>query len=374
MYRLLIKILVFISIICGAVNSIGITTVIVDINKNNYYPKYGKCGTPDLTCNNIQDAIYYFNRISPNTYQQLNLLLNDGVYNNTNNFIDNKKLNATISPITFGSVNVVFDGSKGTKSQDTLFSFTDSTISITGIQFVNFQSKSSIIKSESGDIYIDQCNFKYISSKDGSIYLKNSNGLILNSIFTSNVVQQTSDSASVISFFTNYKNKFTISKCQFNDNIALNGGAIYAKNTAILTVDNPPLSTIQNTLFNGNVATGMGGALYIDNIPLIVTSNVFTNNTSPRGSIINLNNALMNITSSSFFSGTSLNYFLSTIIYTTKSILNIDKSTFDRSFSVAINCDSSTVVTQNNNLSLRLICYNCVSIIEGVQDCKGVPK
>ncbi|KAM9974696.1 hypothetical protein ACTFIW_008158 [Dictyostelium discoideum] len=378
MNKLILNVLFIAIIICGVVNSLGFTsttTLIVDVNQNNEYPKYGTCGTASKTCNNIQDAINYYNRISQNSnMQQLNLLLADGVFNNTNNFIEFKKFNTTISPLNVGSQNVIFDGSVGIKSKETLFSFVSSTIWITGIQFVNFQSKSSLIYSESGQINIDQCSFKNVSSKDGTVYLKSSNSLISNTIFTSNSVEKTSDSASVISFFTGYTNKFIISKCQFNNNVALNGGAIYAKNTALITVPEPLVSLIENTLFSGNVASGKGGALYTDNIPLIVDSNVFTNNSSPTGSIINLNNGLMNITSSSFYSGTSLNYFLSTIIYTTKSDLNIDDSTFDRSFSVAINCDSSTVVTQNNNLSLRLVCYNCISIIEGTQDCQGVPK
>ncbi|KAM9987764.1 hypothetical protein ACTFIZ_003118 [Dictyostelium cf. discoideum] len=378
MNKLILNILFLAIIICGVVNSLGFTsttTLIVDVTKNNKYPKYGTCGTSSFTCNNIQDAIDYYNRISQNSnMQQLNLLLADGVFNNTNNFIEFKKFNSTISPLNVGSGNVIFDGSVGIKSKETLFSFVSSTIWITGIQFVNFQSESSLINSESGEINIDQCSFKNVSSKDGTVYLKNSNSLISYTIFTSNSVKKTSDSASVISFFTSYKDKFTISKCQFNNNVALNGGAIYAKNTAILTVSDPLVSLIENSLFNGNVAIGKGGAIYTDQILLIVDSNVFTNNTSPIGSIINLNNGLMNITSSSFYSGTNLNYFLSTIIYTTKSILNIDDSTFDRSFSVAINCDSSTVVTQNNNLSLRLVCYNCISIIEGIEDCQGLPK
>ncbi|KAN0024156.1 hypothetical protein ACTFIV_008554 [Dictyostelium citrinum] len=378
MNKLILNILLITIIICcSVVTSLAVTTttLIVDVTKNNKYPKYGTCGKADFTCNNIQDAINYFNRISINSnMQQLNLLLADGVFDSTNNLIEFKKFNTSISPLTFGSQNVVFDGSVGGGISKSLFSFVSSTIWISGIQFVNFQSEGSLISSESGEINIGQCNFKNISSKDGTVYLKNSKAYISNTIFSSNSVGLTSDSASVISFFTSYKDNFTISKCQFNNNVALNGGAVYAKNTAILDVDNPPVSTIENTLFNGNVATGKGGALYTDKIQLIVDSNVFTNNTSPTGSIINLNNGLMNISSSSFYSGTSLNYFLSTIIYTTKSNLNIDSSAFDRSFSVAINCDSSTVVTENNNLPLRLVCYNCISIIEGVQDCQGVPK
>ncbi|KAN0038669.1 hypothetical protein ACTA71_000853 [Dictyostelium dimigraforme] len=376
MNKLVLNILIITTIICSVVNCWDVTTtLIVDVTKNNQYPKYGTCGTADFTCNSIQDAIDYFNRISQNTkMQQLNLLLADGIYNSTNNFIEFKKFNSTISPLTAGSEKVIFDGSIGKKSKETLFSFVSSSILISGIQFVNFQSDSSFISGDSSEINIDQCNFQNILSKDGSVLLRNSNAYISNTIFTSNSIKQTSDSASIISFFTSYKDKFTISKCQFNYNVGLNGGAIFAKNTAILTVDNPPVSTIENSLFSGNIATGKGGALYTDKIQLIVTSNVFTNNTSPIGSIINLNNGLMNISSSSFFSGSSSGYFLSTIIYTTKSNLNIDGSTFDRSFSVAINCDSSTVITENNNLSLRLVCYNCYSIIEGIEDCQGVPK
>ncbi|KAM9991239.1 hypothetical protein ACTFIZ_004637 [Dictyostelium cf. discoideum] len=186
--------LILISILNNFVLSSGATvsevTLIINLNNNNNYPVNGSCGSSiQSTCNNINDAINYFNTIAVNVntsstqiiYQQLNLLLDDGNYSiGSTGTINLYQFNITISPLNSGSNKVIINGLNSNSSP--MFSVTpfngivdskeqNSYILITGIQFLNF--KQSIIKVSTNysftDIRFESCIINQYNSNNSII-------------------------------------------------------------------------------------------------------------------------------------------------------------------------------------------------------------
>ncbi|EAL73012.1 hypothetical protein DDB_G0268846 [Dictyostelium discoideum AX4] len=186
--------LILISILNNFVLSSGTTvsdvTLIVNLNNNNSYPVNGSCGSStQLTCNNINDAINYFNTIAVNVnrsssqiiYQQLNLLLDDGNYSTTatTTTINLYQFNITISPLNPSSNKVIINGLNSNSSMFSVTPFNgivdskgqNSYILITGIQFLNF--KQSIIQVSTNysftDIRFESCIIDQYNSNNSMI-------------------------------------------------------------------------------------------------------------------------------------------------------------------------------------------------------------
>ncbi|KAK5576192.1 hypothetical protein RB653_007333 [Dictyostelium firmibasis] len=176
-------------VLSGTANEVTLT---VNLNNNNNYSINGECGTSNSkTCNNINDAINYFNTIANNSgvspqiiYQQLNLLLDDGNYSVENSTVNFYQYNVTISPLYFGSNKVIFNGlnSKTAINNSPMFSVIpnngiidtlslNSYIVISGIQFLNF--KQPIIKVSTNisftDIRIESCSINQYNSNNSMI-------------------------------------------------------------------------------------------------------------------------------------------------------------------------------------------------------------
>ncbi|KAN0034396.1 hypothetical protein ACTFIV_000902 [Dictyostelium citrinum] len=193
-------------------------TLIVNLNNNNNYPVNGTCGSSQTTCNNINDAINYFNTIAVNVnrsstqiiYQQLNLLLEDGTYS-IGSTINLYQYNITISPLNSGSNKVIINSLNSNNNSNNSPIFTvipfngivdtvmqNSYILITGIQFSNL--KQSIIKVSTNysftDIRFESCIINQYNSNnsmieinllfEGSLQIPN-NHLTLNNSQISNV-------------------------------------------------------------------------------------------------------------------------------------------------------------------------------------------
>jgi len=115
--------------------------------------------------------------------------------------------------------------------------------------------------------------------------------------------------------------KVEITNCEFHDNTATNGGAIYTLSSGV---------KIKNSKFYNNTASASGGAIFLRSSATTLTGNVIYNNTAsssgggiytayPGGNPSLVNNTIVNNSASNgggFYStGTSLSSITNTILY-----------------------------------------------------------
>ncbi|KAM9981310.1 hypothetical protein ACTFIY_003627 [Dictyostelium cf. discoideum] len=153
-------------------------TIIVNPNLSNKY-QAGECGNKTVTCNNLIDAMESFMKVAtlipgfPNKqysmYQQLNLLLTDGIYQFESNSISLFNMNVTMTTLTANSNSVIFSGGNSSLTSP-LFSIsngnvtdnglTPSYIQISGIQFQINQTLLNVTTVSSfTDFKISDCQF-----------------------------------------------------------------------------------------------------------------------------------------------------------------------------------------------------------------------
>ncbi|KAN0043483.1 hypothetical protein ACTA71_011142 [Dictyostelium dimigraforme] len=448
-------------------------TLIVNLNNNNNYPLNGECGnSTKSTCNNINDAINYFNTIAVNVgqsstqiiYQQLNLLLDDGNYSIGSSTINFYQYNVTISPLNLNSNKVIINGqnSNNLSSMFSVIPFNgivdtqsqNSYILISGIQFSNFQR--SIIEVSTNysftDIRFESCIINQYNSNysmieinklfEGNLQLPNNHLKINNSqisnvqtnndiplIYSINTIIDISETMvsnatvqSIIdisygqnlnvefSDFTNVNSVFGIfdvfntqvsigdgtfnnniatngssvltftssvigvysagiARCNFNDNIGLNGGVFYGENTdsSFETYS----STIGGCTFSGGSADN-GGAVFVNNIPLSIVNSKFGNvSASILGASVYMSDnhfAMTNVSFTGDYHGTSATTTNEYVIYFSNSSGSIQNSNFD-SNSYSILCNSSTInINAPSNIS-NFICAQCNIVFGQAQVC-----
>ncbi|EAR95617.3 transmembrane protein, putative (macronuclear) [Tetrahymena thermophila SB210] len=206
-----------------------------------------------------------------------------------------------ISSLTISNSN--FQKNKSQTQGSSIFS-SSSTIQLNTVTFTSEQSSSN-----GGSIYIqgstlglDTCTFTGITSQGqgGAIYSDTSILTIKGSTFTqcqsigqggtiyATKSQINLDSTSIVSSSSqNYggaisavsNSIFTCNKCTFNQNKALNGGALYLKNSF-------SSSDIESSTFSQNTAYGSGGALMLDSSDIQVQGTKFMQNQAGHGGAI----------------------------------------------------------------------------------------
>ncbi|KAN0034395.1 hypothetical protein ACTFIV_000901 [Dictyostelium citrinum] len=249
-------------------------TLIVNLNNNNNYPVNGTCGSAQTTCNNINDAINYFNTIAVNVnrsstqiiYQQLNLLLEDGTYS-IGSTINLYQYNITISPLNSGSNKVIINSlnsNNNNSNNSPIFTVTpfngivdtkvqNSYILITGIQFSNL--KQSIIKVSTNysftDIRFESCIINQYNSNNSMIEI--------NKLFNQDLIQPNNHLKI---------NNSQISNVQTDSNTPL----IYAINTIISVSE----TTVSNaTIVQSIISTSYGENLNVDDSDFSNVNSVF---------------------------------------------------------------------------------------------------
>ncbi|KAN0003695.1 hypothetical protein ACTFIZ_009860 [Dictyostelium cf. discoideum] len=153
-------------------------TIIVNPNLSNKYQP-GECGNQTVTCNNLIDAMESFMKVAtlipgfPNKqysmYQQLNLLLTDGIYDFDSNSISLFNMNVTMTTLTDNSNSVIFSGGSSSLTSP-LFSISNGKVVDTGltptyiqINGIQFQINQTLLNvntvSSFTDFKINNCQF-----------------------------------------------------------------------------------------------------------------------------------------------------------------------------------------------------------------------
>lgn len=252
------------------------------------------------------------------------IILADGTYKTTDDgggtfaYFSNEANSLTLQGSS--SENVILDGD----NTDLIINFNgvgvDSEIYISSISFI--KGIGGIQTYES--INIDNCQVSHVTNGN-PIYFREGKYLkITNSIISNNRNSGSYTSAGL--YISSWGNSFEIDNTIFRDNNGTNGAAINIYNVNVLN--------ITNSVFENNIATGSGGAIYTTNsASLSIHSTHFLNNTANSGGGIGVNtgyhklNVLKNITAINNTSRVQGSFYYGEDLYIENSIFNGNNST-----------------------------------------------
>ena len=210
--------------------------------------------TSDNTAHNnvVSDSnITSGNQSKPLTDLKNLLSKGSGNYTLTDDYQYNSSLDKDFKVITISSGDYVINGNNHIIDgalNTSLFNITGGHVTLFNINCINFAGNESVIYAKNCDLNMSKCiliNNIANSIGNGTVYLDNVNANI-------------------------YENSFI-------NNIGKNGAAIYAHDSNLALISN---------VFNYNLATGKGGAVYVAGSRITSSLNNYKNNTADNGGAI----------------------------------------------------------------------------------------